>query len=303
MKQIYKLILIVAFCSCIYQAKACMNEYRTLLSGEVIYKRYKHGYIKLKDVDKSSLQKKADALLAAYKRTDSIKYYSDYANALVYLGSYQKAKSIYIEIEKNHPNLYRTASNLGTVYELLGENKLALQWIKEGIQRNAASHHYSEWIHVKILEHKLSGVGNTDHSILQLDFGQDDKPSNPSQYDLKKLEKQIRLQLKERLFFIKPPNAIMGNIYFDLGNVLAQTTDMQSALESYQEAERFGFNSKLMQRRVAVFKQQIHHASQRNSLMKFSDTYGNWIWGFIAICCFAIIIRFKSKNSNKPKCS
>lgn len=297
MKQIYKLISILVFYSIAYKAKACVNEYRTLLSGEVVYKHYKHGYIRLKDIDKPSLQNKAQELLLAYKRTDSIKYYSDYANALTYLGFYEKAKDIYINIESKHSGLYRTASNLGTVYELLGENKLALQWIKEGIKRNPSSHQHSEWIHVKILEHKLSGLDTTASSVLQLNFGQDVKPSNPKKYDLKKLEKQLRLQLKERLLFIKPPNAIIGNIYFDLGNVLAQTTDIQSALESYQEAKHFGFDSSLMQKRVEAFNKQISTADQRNKIMRFMDRYGNLIWVFVFLVCMGtgILIKFGSR--------
>ncbi len=64
---------------------------------------------------------------------------NDYAVALVYLGRYDEAISLLQRLEKETPGHYATAANLGTAYELSGNNELALKWIKEGIRRNPRS--------------------------------------------------------------------------------------------------------------------------------------------------------------------
>lgn len=69
-------------------------------------------------------------------------------------------------------------------------------------------------------------------------------------YGLEQLENHIWHQLRERLNFIKPKNLIVGNIYFDLGNIIAQTRDVQTALESYEAAKEYGFESELIDQRI-----------------------------------------------------
>ncbi|PCI98670.1 MAG: hypothetical protein COB15_05455 [Flavobacteriales bacterium] len=170
---------------------ACINEYRTLLTGEVVYTDPSSGKVWNKEIDSLELRNKSVELLAAYKRSDSLEYYSDYAAALTYLGEYQNAKKIYEQIERLSPNLYTTASNLGTIYELIGKPDSALIWIKKSIELNPESHNGSEWIHIKILEYKLSESADLQTSILGLDFGTDVKPSNPKNYDLEELKEHI----------------------------------------------------------------------------------------------------------------
>ena len=247
-----KKIILISVCLVIIlkNSFACINEYRTLLSGKVVYIDPSSGKIWNKLVDTLELQKKSNMLLAAYERTDSLEYYSDYAAALTYLQDYQNAKNIYEEIERLSPNLYTTASNLGTIYELIGKPDSALIWIKKSIEINPESHNGSEWIHIKILEHKLSEKSNFKGSILQLDFGNGKLPLNSKKYDLEKLKIHIWHQLQERTTFVKPKNKIVGNIYFDLGNILAQIRDVQTALESYEAAIEYGFESDLMNLRI-----------------------------------------------------
>jgi tetratricopeptide (TPR) repeat protein len=69
--------------------------------------------------------------------------------------NYEEGIKQLLSIEKKKPNLYETASNLGTAYELQGNIPLAIEWIKEGIKRNAESHGGTEWLHLLILETKL----------------------------------------------------------------------------------------------------------------------------------------------------
>lgn len=168
----------------------CINEYRTLLSGKVILTDPTSGKIWTKQIDKKELRKKADELFKQYESTNSIEYLSDYAASLIYLREYDEAKKIYFFIENMNPNLYTTASNLGTLYELVGTADSALIWIKKSVKLNPNSHEGSEWIHIKILEFKITNSQNFDKSILGLDFGNDPLPSNPHNYDLYRLEKK-----------------------------------------------------------------------------------------------------------------
>ncbi len=256
MKLSKSLLLILLFALSTQHSKACINEYRTLLSGEVRFKdAMQTGTIYPKINDTLELRQTANRLLEQSIGTDSIEPLSDYAAALIYLGEYEKAKTIYQQIELRKPNLYTTASNLGTIYELTGKPDSALIWIKKSMELNPQSHHGSEWIHVKILEFKLMESSDYTKSILDLDFGDKDTPENPNNYDLREMQSHIKHQLHERSCFIKPPNAIVGNICFDLGNILAQTNDVQTGLESYEEAITYGYDSPLFQKRMKRFKE------------------------------------------------
>jgi len=281
---------------------ACLNEYRTLLSGEVIYTNPSSGKVWLKEIDSLEVRKNSIHLLEAYKRSDSIEYYSDYAVALTYLGEYQKAKKIYEQIKQISPNLYTTASNLGTIYELLGKPDLAIKWIKKSIELNPSSHNGSEWIHIKILEYKLSKSVNSKSSILGLDFGLQKKPSNPNKYDLEEIQNHIRHQLKERTVFVKPKNVIVGNIYFDLGNILAQTRDVQAALESYEAAKEYGYESELMTSRIETLTKLANKAERKGKIIDFiKHNFKTIFWSGFAgvILIFIYLYQKKRKKDNK----
>ena len=268
-----KIWFILLFSICIGDLFACVNEYRTRLTGEVVYTDPVDGKVYHRKKDSLMLKKRAKKQLADYKNTHHIEQYSDYAATLIFLGKYKKAKSIYEEIERMSPHLYTTASNLGTIYELIGKPDSALIWIKKSIELNPESHYGSEWIHIKILEHKILTSNSTNQSILGLDFGNDELPSNPNNYNLEELRNHIWHQLSERTVFVKPQNLIVGNIYFDLGNVIAQTHDVQAALESYEAAKEYGFKSDLMDKRIVALEKLAHIADSS----KFKGEIMYWI--------------------------
>ena len=97
---------------------------------------------------------------------------SDYAVALMYLGRSGEAIKLLQALEKEQPGQYFVAANLGTAFELSGNNEEALHWIKEGIRRNPDSHEGTEWLHATILEAKIAHEKNADyfkhHSVLEL---------------------------------------------------------------------------------------------------------------------------------------
>jgi tetratricopeptide (TPR) repeat protein len=106
------------------------------------------------------------------------------AVALIHLGDVKNAIAILEELETKTPGQYVTAANLGTAYELNGENQKALDWIKQGINRKSESHYGTEWLHVKILETKLAMEKDANwlnnHSVLEMDFGNGDVPQQPN---------------------------------------------------------------------------------------------------------------------------
>ena len=102
----------------------------------------------------------------------------------MHTGNPKAAIQILEEIERTNPGLYQTASNLGTAFELASENQKALEWIRKGLERNPKSHEASEWIHVRILEKKVSDMkvfdSQASSSILGLNFGSSAKPIQPT---------------------------------------------------------------------------------------------------------------------------
>lgn len=124
------------------------------------------------------------------------------------------------------------AANLGTAYELMGKDELALEWIRKGIERNPESHQGSEWLHVRILEAKIGLKKDPDwlkgHSVAGLDFGDGELPSRPSPSSLPlgndgkplsflRAHAGIGYQLSERLRFVKPADPVVADLLMDYG--------------------------------------------------------------------------------------
>ena len=189
---------------------------------------------------------------------------SDYSIALMYLGRSQEAVDLLQKLEKEDPGHYFIAANLGTAYELTGNNEEAAHWIAEGIHRNPKSHEGTEWLHLKILEAKLATQKNPDyfksHSVLNLD------PQNINEDSLIGNEKlhpeevamAIQHQLTERLQFVKPPDAAVASLLFDYAAIEAGTRTLESAKRILQMSEDFGYPpekveplKKLYDRRIA----------------------------------------------------
>ena len=285
-----KHILVVMLLATSALSNACVNEYNTLLNGEIIFTDPAQGRFWGEEVDPAKLTEIANWHLSSYKASGDLQQYSDYAAQLIYLGEYQKAKKIYEEIEILKPNLYTTASNLGTIYELLGKSDSALLWIKRSIELNPESHFGSEWIHLKILEYQINGSKEDESSILGLDFGNANIPANPRNYDLREIRNHITHQLRERTRFVKPKNYTVGNIYFDFGNVLAQTRDIESALQSYDAASEYGFESRLFAERREELKNIASNKYFKLALENPEDFIKENIQVFFAIGVLGLIV-------------
>jgi len=309
-----RLFSLSVFFLAVFSANACINTYFTQLDG-TSYQNIGGGgdgtaKIFPKERNINYWRKRSKELLQSYQRTDSIEYYSDYGVALILLGEYQKAKMVFLSVEKRTPDLYRTASNLGTLYELTGKADSALYWIKKSVRIYPNSHEGSEWIHIRILEFKLQKQHNYNRSVLRLNFGHEAKPSNPQLYDLDKIGWHLRYQLQERINFIPAPDPIIANLYFDYGNVLAQTSSVESALDCYQEAERYGYKGELLSVRAAemeaisdgnwdrTWKETIYPFIKEHLVALFISS----IIGFFAICVACNRIVSTSQKTKGKSC-
>lgn len=163
---------------------------------------------------------------------------SDIAVNLGYLGRYAEALEILNRLQKEHPDNYNYAANLGTTYELLGKNELALQFIKKGIEINPDSHEGSEWVHVKILEAKLKMATQPgwvyQNRVLGTGVNFDSKESEI----LNEKTWHVEYQLQERIPFTPFPDALLANVFDELGDLYATQQSVELAYVAYDFAQR-----------------------------------------------------------------
>lgn len=171
--------------------------------------------------------KLAENLKKPYK---TVAQQNDYAVILIYDGQYKKAIQLLTQLEKQHPNLAKTAANLGTAYELDGQIEKAKYWILQGLKRDPNIHHGSEWIHIKILDAELAIQKQPDwlknHDVLGLDFGKKAAPIahiekisfNQKKYDLDQVLEHSKIQMDQRLKFVNK-DPISAQIVFNMANI------------------------------------------------------------------------------------
>jgi tetratricopeptide (TPR) repeat protein len=164
------------------------------------------------------------------------------AVVLIHLGRVSEAVPMLEEAERENPGAYVTAANLGTAYELAGDNVKALEWIKEGVRRYGDSHYATEWLHVKILEAKLA-LEKDPHwlkknSVLGADLRAPEvvgRPQRPITDHLGRPKSQAEIeaalvyQLHERMEFVKPPDPVVADLLLDLSDLLARTRSAEHA--------------------------------------------------------------------------
>ncbi|MCI4670960.1 MAG: hypothetical protein MRZ79_22680 [Bacteroidia bacterium] len=283
---------------------ACINKFEihTKANGEIVETHfYNEVNFHISQLDKHSLEKEADQHLKEYKTNGSLEELSDYAANLIYLGELQNAKNIYHEIEGKKPDLYATASNLGTIYELIGKPDSALFWIKKSMKLNPDSHHGTEWIHVKILEFKLNGSNNSNSSILGLDFGNGLIPENKTGWEVEELFYHIQHQLRERTKFVKPENQIVGNLYYDLGNAATLAFNLEYALEAYAMAQEYGFESTILNQRIEEAKRLVKRNEPARKAREFQNFLKENFFVVLMLVSILLFWGFWSFLKKKPE--
>lgn len=252
-----------------FKTFACLNwEIKTLKNKVEIYRDRAHQYIprghqfKIKDFSGLILD-----LEEGYKKTNDVDYLSDKGYVLIIQGKYDEALKLYLEIEKIKPNRYSTASNIGTLYELMGENQKAYEWIQKSIKINPNSHEGSEWLHLKILEAKIKKIQNpTGEFFIGTNFGSEIvAKTNLSDEELTKLQDAIFFQLNERISFIKPKDQIISVLLFELGNIVSMNENVFSETsEIFELSRKYGFQSNVLNERLLVCYEKMNEYCLKN---------------------------------------
>jgi tetratricopeptide (TPR) repeat protein len=286
---------------------ACINgETVTLKDGTMIFEEngggkdgktipYGHDFFEIE------YDSKLSNLYRLWQTTKDIDYLSDYGVLLILKGNYQKAVETYLQIEKIKPNRYSTASNIGTAYELLGQNENALTWITKAYKINPKSHNSSEWIHVNILEAKIKGEDYINSQfLLNTDFGNNAEPQTKlSNKELLNLRMALYYQLNERVSFIKNEDKIVARLMFDLANLAYLTGKKEHAAAIYDQAKHYGFNEPLWDERsakakgVAITKPKVIVQQQTKSKQSNSWLMPGAIVGGSIFILSIIVIRRK----------
>jgi hypothetical protein len=261
MKSILRLIAFIL----IFQTQfsfGCLNgETLELKNGVLLYHDSEYMDIpKGHDFYKHDFEAIIKDLRKLYKETNDIDYLSDVGVVLILQKKYNEAIKLYNQIEKAHPNRYSTASNLGTLYELIGDNVNALKWIEKSVQLNFNSHNGTEWIHVNILKAKVNGLNFSSQNIINTDFSFESFPNTDFKKDnLKYLRAQIYFQLNERISFIKDKDKSIAVLLFDLANIdylLGKKSSQYKEL--YKMAVDYGFDKKFVEDRLkAIEKHEL----------------------------------------------
>ena len=275
---------------------ACLQSFRSLSDGTIISRADQsliipRGHALIHQDEKVLVR--LDSLWIATKNVD---YLSDYAMVLIVNGKYEEAKNSYLNLAKVKPGQYTTALNLGTVYELLGDNKNALTWIQKAIQLNPESNDRSEWLHVRILEAKINGDAfiNTDF-LLHTDFGRDSMPlTKLSEEELMHLRNALFFQLNERLTFIHSEDKVAAQLLFDLANVsLLIGTNIYQVNDIYSMAKKYGYANPIWEARhinAKKLSEKINrgqiHSSLHSEIIQTPKV--DFPWVIILSICFLI---------------
>lgn len=241
---------------------ACLNGEKYLMkNGQYLYMDYYdnlpfgHDFFLGKFAERSKFE-----LDSLYRKTKDLDYLSDKGYILIVEKKYDEALALYLKIERLKPNRYSTASNIGTLYELMGNNVEALKWINKSIVINPKSHNGSEWLHSRILEAKINGEkSQTAKFLLNTDFGTEIKPiSQLDTIQLNKLDKSLNYQLNERISFIKPKDNIIAILLFELGNIKMIKGEFNTAKPILEEARKYGLNSEILEKRLTYTKHVLN---------------------------------------------
>lgn len=290
---------------------ACLNgETKTLKNGFFVYED-DDDYIP--DGHSFNVDNYAKLILELqnlYKKTKDLDYLSDVGYVLTIQKKYKEALEIYFKIEKIQPNRYSTASNIGTIYELTGENKKALEWIKKAIKINSKSHKESEWLHVNILEAKINSEKNlTSDFLINTNFGNDTIPKSKfTKKERLKLMDALYYQLNERVTFINPKDEIIGELLFALGNLAVLNNNNYEAIEIYKKAIEYGNTEKLIIPRIEFANENIKdnlwkentNLNEKIYKQERENIYLKWIIGFLTITLMVLIFMIIKKKKKLP---
>jgi tetratricopeptide (TPR) repeat protein len=211
-----------------------------------------------------------------YAKKPTLENSNDLAVARILTGKYDAAVALLRETDQKFPGSAKVAANLGSALDLLGQDEDALEWIREGVKRDAGEHQGSEWLHARILEAKIALKKDPKwlekNRVLNLDFGTGEVPVAPEILPVEKgklkgveqLLEQISYQTHERTQFVRPPDAILGDLFASAGDLSiaggASILDGGSSKpdEYYEGALKYGApRAALIRKRLERYKADV----------------------------------------------
>jgi tetratricopeptide (TPR) repeat protein len=167
---------------------------------------------------------------------------------LIYRGDLQSALALLNEAEVKEPDRYDTAGNIGTAYELMGDNVNALKWITKEIKLNPEAHQSSEWLHALILNAKIEAAKHPDTPLIgrlidvpeRLNAGTEIKVGESS-YSASEVSESIYHQLRERMLFVKPKDPYVADLLYSCALIEANLGVVEQGLGLLKLAREYGF--------------------------------------------------------------
>lgn len=293
-------------------AFSCLNEYRRtemlfidgkvnlagLLNGkDKGHKPYwSHGF-----EEEMSLVHAHDSLARRVK-DNSITWQglSDYAVYELKIGNKKRAVEILEKLVAGHPKEYNVLANLGTAYELTGDDNKALELLKKAVAVNPGSHYSSEWIHIRVLEEKLAG--RQYNKIINLDIKDFSTWVTDKSYIFKvpadSLKIQIAYQLHERIGFVASPDPVVGQLVLDFADIVAKTEVRTEAIPFYNYAA--WYDSSL----TTIKEARLKVLSEEKKVVNDTFRWASIIWA-LPLLAFAVLlaawIRSMRRNKNNPE--
>jgi tetratricopeptide (TPR) repeat protein len=197
------------------------------------------------------------------------------SDALVRAGKYADAIAWLETVDQKVPGDALVAAALGSACELHGEFARALDWVREGIKRDASQHRGSEWLHARMLEARIAVAKDPGwldkNRVLGLDFGKADVPVAPEILPIEQgrikgaeqLLEQIDYQLAARTSVVKPPDPVIGDLYAAAGDLaiagaVSPLDDRKSKLKPerfYEDALAYGApHAELIRKRLEKYR-------------------------------------------------
>ena len=244
-----------------------------------------------------SLDKKYSTIIQKLLIANEFKLLSDYAWYELRVGDKKRSLLLLEELYKQYPNEYNIVANLGTAYEVNGDNNKALELLKKAVEINARSHFNSEWIHIKILEQKIAAQPDFT-KIMNLDIKDFAAWLSDHKYQFQQapdsLKKQLAYQLHERISFINPPDPVIAQLVLDFADIVAKHDGHAAALPFYEYAAVYGtanMNAIVSKRKeiIAQTKKEIETTFRRAAII--------WAIPLLAfVLIFVAWLRSRKKN-------
>jgi tetratricopeptide (TPR) repeat protein len=190
-------------------------------------------------------KRRLDSVETAMRTNKDYKLISDYCWLKIKLGKVNEVLPTLQQLYKQYPNDYNIIANLGTAYELIGNNKLALELIQKAVDINPQSHFGSEWLHVNLLKAKIE---NLDYPNF-LNYTINTHNYNDWMYNVKlsntemdSVIKNIAYQLHERMHFVKPQDKYVATLLLHFADLVAKRYSIKEAMPFFNQAVLFDKN-------------------------------------------------------------